>query len=291
MQEKDFNQTGAAVFPLTAAEAGDLAAIVERIGADPRSLRYLGPKRRVLHFFVPKVDYRAAAFVKQELLARGGDAIVARGVIDGTCKTSGVLMMGTDSQIDRLLLKLESLDCWGLPELRAALSSAVRGLRVDRWRLALPGGRSLELNRETKVMGILNLTPDSFHPASRVDGTEDLLHRAQEMLADGADVLDLGAESTRPGSLPISGQEELERLLPALRALRPFPRPSSPWTPTRGPWPARRRRRERTSSTTWAASSWTRPCCPARPLRACPTSYPTSRGVPPPCRTSRPART
>ena len=99
MQEKDFNQTGAAVFPLTAAEAGDLAAIVERIGADPRSLRYLGPKRRVLHFFVPKVDYRAAAFVKQELLARGGDAIVARHVIDGRTELSDILMMGTDGQL------------------------------------------------------------------------------------------------------------------------------------------------------------------------------------------------
>ena len=220
MQEKDVKRAGAAVFPLAAAEADDLAAIVERIGADPRSLRYLGPKRRVLHLFVPEVDYRAAAFVKQELLARGGDALVARGVIDGTCRTSGVLMMGTDSQIDRLLQKLESLDCWGLPELRAALSSAVRGLRADRWCLALPGGRSLELNRKTKVMGILNLTPDSFHPESRVEGTDDLLRRAQEMLADGADVLDLGAESTRPGSLPISEAEELERLLPALRALR-----------------------------------------------------------------------
>ena len=77
MQEKDVKQMGAAVFPLTATEADDLAAIVERIGADPRSLRYLGPKRRVLHLFVPEADYRAAAFLKQELLARGGDAIVA----------------------------------------------------------------------------------------------------------------------------------------------------------------------------------------------------------------------
>ena len=171
MQGKDVKRAGAAVFPLAAAKADDLAAIVERIGADPRSLRYLGPKRRVLHLFVPEVDYRAAAFVKQELLARGGDALVARGVIDGTCRTSGVLMMGTDSQIDRLLQKLESLDCWGLPELHAALSSAVRGLRADRWCLALPGGRSLELNRETKVMGILNRTPSTRKAASRVRTT------------------------------------------------------------------------------------------------------------------------
>ena len=53
MQEKDVKRAGAAVFPLAAAEADDLAAIVERIGADPRSLRYLGPKRRASSHSLP----------------------------------------------------------------------------------------------------------------------------------------------------------------------------------------------------------------------------------------------
>jgi len=67
-------------------------------------------------------------------------------------------------------------------------------------------------------MGVLNLTEDSFHAPSRV--RDDLLRRADAMLADGADMLDLGAESTRPGSTPISEEEELERLIPAIKAVR-----------------------------------------------------------------------
>ena len=67
-----------AVYPLSAARSRDLEAIARHIGADPRSLHYFRPKRRVRHLYAPRVDYRAAAFVKQELLARGGDAVVAR---------------------------------------------------------------------------------------------------------------------------------------------------------------------------------------------------------------------
>ncbi len=209
-----------AVYPLSAAAPRDLEAIVQHIGADPRSLRYFQPKRRVRHLYVPQADYRAAAFVKQELLARGGDAVVARHVIDGKAECSGVLMMGTDGQLAALLRKMESMDCWGLKPLREALAEALRNDALSEWTFPLPGGRTLTLNRTTRIMGILNLTPDSFHAPSRVAGETELLRRAEAMLSAGADILDLGAESTRPGSAPVPESEELGRLLPVLSALR-----------------------------------------------------------------------
>jgi dihydropteroate synthase len=61
---------------------------------------------------------------------------------------------------------------------------------------------------------------DSFHAASRVKDIDDLLRRAAAMLADGADILDVGAESTRPGASPLPEEEELKRLIPAVKALR-----------------------------------------------------------------------
>ena len=103
-----------------------------------------------------------------------------------------------------------------LDALEASLANSDRA----EWNLALPGGRSLVLNRDTKLMGILNLTPDSFHEGSRLSGERELLARAEAMLAEGAEILDVGAESTRPGSAPISEQEELERLIPSLKVLR-----------------------------------------------------------------------
>jgi dihydropteroate synthase len=69
------------------------------------------------------------------------------------------------------------------------------------------------------VMGILNLTPDSFYAGSRFNGFEAVLAQAEMMLEAGANILDLGGQSTRPGAAPVSDEEELIRVLPALEAL------------------------------------------------------------------------
>lgn len=84
-----------------------------------------------------------------------------------------------------------------------------------------PHGTPLpDWHQRTLIMGIMNLTPDSFSDGGALSGTEDALRRAETLLREGADVLDLGAESTRPGAAPVSAAEELARLLPVVRALR-----------------------------------------------------------------------
>jgi dihydropteroate synthase len=84
-------------------------------------------------------------------------------------------------------------------------------------------GRLIEL-KEPAVMGILNVTPDSFFAGSRVQQEADLLRRAEAMLLDGALFLDIGGQSTRPGSTRVEEEEELHRVLPAIEALqRNFP--------------------------------------------------------------------
>ena len=69
------------------------------------------------------------------------------------------------------------------------------------------------------VMGILNITPDSFYAASRMEQPNSLLGQAEKMLADGAKILDIGGYSSRPGAAHISEAEELERVLPAIQAV------------------------------------------------------------------------
>lgn len=79
--------------------------------------------------------------------------------------------------------------------------------------------RSLDLSRPL-VMGVVNVTPDSFSDGGRYSATEDAVEHADAMLAAGASIIDIGAESTRPGSLPVSADVQLQRLLPVLTALR-----------------------------------------------------------------------
>ncbi|MFM7814336.1 MAG: dihydropteroate synthase, partial [Flavobacteriales bacterium] len=81
-------------------------------------------------------------------------------------------------------------------------------------------GRLLDLS-EPAVMGIINATPDSFHAASRVGGSvQGALERAERMVQEGASILDIGGQSTRPGSVRISASEEIARVVPAVDAIR-----------------------------------------------------------------------
>jgi dihydropteroate synthase len=81
------------------------------------------------------------------------------------------------------------------------------------------GGSIMDLSKP-RVMGILNVTPDSFYDGSRVSDPSMVLVKAREMIEQGADILDVGAVSSRPGSREISEKEELERLSPVLDAIR-----------------------------------------------------------------------
>jgi dihydropteroate synthase len=80
--------------------------------------------------------------------------------------------------------------------------------------------RTLVLGQRTLIMGVLNVTPDSFSDGGKFFSLENAIRGALSMESDGADILDIGAESTRPGSTGISAEEELQRLLPVLEALR-----------------------------------------------------------------------
>ncbi len=70
------------------------------------------------------------------------------------------------------------------------------------------------------VMGILNVTPDSFSDGGRFVARDDALAQAERMMRDGADIIDIGGESTRPGAPPVPLDEELERVIPLIEALR-----------------------------------------------------------------------
>jgi dihydropteroate synthase len=91
--------------------------------------------------------------------------------------------------------------------------------RRKRYKLQLPS-RTLVLGERTLIMSVLNVTPDSFSDGGKFFAQEKAVAAALAMQRSGADILDIGAESTRPGSLGISAAEELSRLLPVLAALR-----------------------------------------------------------------------
>lgn len=87
------------------------------------------------------------------------------------------------------------------------------------WKLPC-GPTALELGTRTYVMGILNVTPDSFSDGGRFLDIERAVEHAKEMIAAGADIIDIGGESTRPGHTPVSADEELRRVVPVIEGIR-----------------------------------------------------------------------
>jgi dihydropteroate synthase len=92
------------------------------------------------------------------------------------------------------------------------------------------GKFQLELDRPL-VMGIVNVTPDSFSDGGRFFSAAAAIDHAHELIAEGADILDVGGESTRPGAAPVGVQEELDRVLPLVEALRGVPVSIDTWKP------------------------------------------------------------
>ena len=90
-------------------------------------------------------------------------------------------------------------------------------MAATRWTLA--HGRSLELGGEGIIMGVLNVTPDSFSDGGRFDRLDAALRQAERMVNEGAAILDAGGESTRPGGEAVSAGQEQDRVLPVIEAL------------------------------------------------------------------------
>ncbi|MFI5013479.1 MAG: dihydropteroate synthase [Hyphomicrobiales bacterium] len=87
------------------------------------------------------------------------------------------------------------------------------------FRMHLPDGRVLDSSRRPLIMGILNVTPDSFSDGGLFAARDAALSQAESMAEEGADIIDIGGESTRPGHTPVSEEEEKRRVLPILEAL------------------------------------------------------------------------
>ena len=86
--------------------------------------------------------------------------------------------------------------------------------------LPLPNGEVLNLQDRLLIMGILNVTPDSFSDGGKWTSLDSAVSHALRMIEEGADILDIGGESTRPGAAAITSEEEIRRVIPVIQALR-----------------------------------------------------------------------
>ena len=189
---------------------------LERIGVDPAGITHMLPKLEQHALLVPQVRAAAANILKQEMLSLGGDAAVARGTVACSVSSTDVLLIGTRKQLLLLCSKLAGQP-FGLKALALEIAAVLKTVQQPPvcWQTSR---RQLSLERPL-VMGILNVTPDSFSDGGCYATLERAVERALQLEAEGADLLDIGGESTRPGAPLISAEQECARVLPVVEAL------------------------------------------------------------------------
>lgn len=201
------------ILPITSC---NLRYELKKIGVHPASVETFMNKSAILPLKVLKVRTPAANIIKQEMLACGGDCAIHAGCVVCSQDHSDILLLGTRKHYRLLLQKMAMMPYFGLPKLCEELQSF---LEEPMLKTILADNRTLVYDHVI-VMGILNITPDSFYAGSRIGSIEEVINRAGKMLSDGAEILDIGGESTRPGSDSVTSQEEITRIVPVINALR-----------------------------------------------------------------------
>lgn len=198
-------------------DAASAKRAVERTLADEAGVAKMKDKARSYVLKAEGLKAPGANILKQEMLSLGGDAAVARGVVNCSTPLSDVVIMGTRKQIKRLVPKLKPQP-FGLKALASEITAFLEAEGGPQC-LTLPD-RVLDLETRPLVMGILNVTPDSFSDGSDHFDREKAVSAALRMVEEGADIIDIGGESTRPGADPVSLEEEVARVVPVIAAIR-----------------------------------------------------------------------
>lgn len=197
----------------------EIAREIERTESDPEGVGIMTRKGRTFPVRLSGVPLKAAPLLKQELLSVGGDAAHARGVADHSVETSAVVLLATWGQYRRLLPKLRRQP-FRLKELADEVDRALRAYVAHGARTVAGAHRTIVLGDRPRVMGILNVTPDSFSDGGQFLDPARAARAAEAMAAEGADLIDIGGESTRPRATPVAPETEWERIAPVLDALR-----------------------------------------------------------------------
>lgn len=196
----------------------EVDAELARLGSDRAGRAIMAPKGVLRVVRVDGIDPRAAGILKQELLAKGGECALSRDVYDlPPGSTTSAVVMGTEREL-AAVLKVLRAQPFGLKKLGAAIEQTLAWTAGPSapWRC---GRFSLPVGEATRVMGILNVTPDSFSEAGDLFDPEVAVAAGRSMAADGGHILDVGGESTRPGAVPVTEEEEIGRVLPVIEAL------------------------------------------------------------------------
>jgi dihydropteroate synthase len=190
---------------------------LRKIDCDPYGIEAMLPKMVHHNVLLEGIKCNIANIIKQEMLSVGGDAAVSRSSVSCSVAETDCIIMGTAKQIQRLSDKI-SIQPLGLSAISKAIKELLANVSKDLFILKTCR-REIVLGEKTEIMGILNVTPDSFSDGGLFKDVDDAVEYGLKMMEDGADIIDIGGESSRPGAGYITLEEEITRVIPVIKRL------------------------------------------------------------------------
>lgn len=179
----------------------DLAVLLKQMGVDSGGISILRDKGTLHLIRIRDLHVGAANILKQDALSIGCDLAVPRGTVTASTERVDALLIASERHLRQLIQK-EKAQPFGLKAFSVELESLV----------------GFKLPSKVEVMGVVNANEDSFYSGSRFQ-EKDAVERIETMLEEGADIIDLGGVSSRPGSVAVSAAEELARVRPIIDLL------------------------------------------------------------------------
>jgi len=185
-------------------QLGDIAdkkAVLKALGVESGGVAIMAKKMELLYFYIKDLKTPAANILKQDALSIGAELAVPGGVIVCEKPLYDCILIGTRKHME-ILSRKELAQPFGLKEVAKALQVFLASQTYP-----------------LQIMGVLNANEDSFYSGSRFQGAE-AVERIERMIDEGADIIDIGAVSSRPGAEPVSPQKELARIMPICDAIK-----------------------------------------------------------------------
>ncbi|AGB03966.1 dihydropteroate synthase [Aciduliprofundum sp. MAR08-339] len=195
-----------------------------KIGVSKEGTEIMDKKSRFFILKLENLPLKGALLLKQEALAAGMECALPWCTAALNCEETDAVLFGTERQFEILMEKMKLQPFKGktiAEEMHSAIENFQREkytIRAREYRVSIP---------PTKIMGILNVTPNSFSDGGKYLDVNSAVSRAREMVREGVDIIDVGGESSRPFSEPVSEEEELRRIIPVIEELEDIKVPVS----------------------------------------------------------------
>ncbi len=202
--------------PLVFSRNVEIDAMMRSIGVSEDGIEIMSRKGEFIVVKLHNLPLKGALLLKQEALAAGMECALPWCTAALTCHEVDAILMGTRRQFSILVEKMRLQPFKG-PKMAEEIEEAIE--RYSR-RYFVVKARDYKIKvPPMRIMGILNVTPDSFSDGGKFLSVDRAVERAHQMVEEGADIIDVGGESSRPFSSPVSEEEELKRVIPVIEEL------------------------------------------------------------------------